>query len=60
MPPMPERAVRDLADAYLRAVRNILGPVQGLRMMFEAWLQLRGEAPSERRISSLAAPIFQP
>jgi len=25
----------------------------GLRMMFECWLQLRGEAPEERRISSL-------
>jgi acetyl-CoA C-acetyltransferase len=25
----------------------------GLRMMFEAWLQLRGEAPEERRIGTL-------
>ena len=24
----------------------------GLRMMFEAWLQLRGEAPEERRIDN--------
>ena len=26
----------------------------GLRMMFEAWLQLRGEAPEERRIATVA------
>ncbi|UGQ11245.1 acetyl-CoA acetyltransferase [Yinghuangia sp. ASG 101] len=40
-------------DGGLKAFGHPIG-ASGLRMMFEAWLQLRGEAPPERRISSLA------
>ena len=29
-------------------------------MMFEAWLQLRGEAPEERRIRTVARPHAGP
>jgi acetyl-CoA C-acetyltransferase len=38
-------------DGGLKAFGHPVG-ASGLRMMFEAWLQLRGEAPSERRIST--------
>ena len=40
-------------DGGLKAFGHPIG-ASGLRMMYEAWLQLRGEAPPERRISSLA------
>jgi acetyl-CoA C-acetyltransferase len=40
-------------DGGLKAFGHPIG-ASGLRMMFEAWLQLRGEAPPERRIASLA------
>jgi acetyl-CoA C-acetyltransferase len=40
-------------DGGLKAFGHPIG-ASGLRMMFEAWLQLRGEAPAERRIDSLA------
>jgi acetyl-CoA C-acetyltransferase len=39
-------------DGGLKAFGHPIG-ASGLRMMFECWLQLRGEAPAERRISSL-------
>jgi acetyl-CoA C-acetyltransferase len=39
-------------DGGLKAFGHPIG-ASGLRMMFECWLQLRGEAPDERRISSL-------
>ena len=38
-------------DGGLKAFGHPVG-ASGLRMMFEAWLQLRGEAPAERRIST--------
>jgi acetyl-CoA C-acetyltransferase len=38
-------------DGGLKAFGHPVG-ASGLRMMFEAWLQLRGEAPEERRIST--------
>ena len=38
-------------DGGLKAFGHPVG-ASGLRMMFEAWLQLRGEAPPERRIST--------
>ncbi|RAY16251.1 acetyl-CoA acetyltransferase [Actinomadura craniellae] len=38
-------------DGGLKACGHPVG-ASGLRMMFEAWLQLRGEAPDERRIST--------
>jgi len=38
-------------DGGLKAFGHPVG-ASGLRMMFEAWLQLRGEAPLERRIST--------
>lgn len=41
-------------DGGLKAFGHPVG-ASGLRMMFEAWLQLRGEAPPERRISSLGS-----
>ncbi len=42
-------------DGGLKSFGHPVG-ASGLRMMFEAWLQLRGEAPGEeRRIASLAA-----
>ncbi|HUN37298.1 MAG TPA: acetyl-CoA acetyltransferase [Trebonia sp.] len=38
-------------DGGLKAFGHPVG-ASGLRMMFEAWLQLRGEAPADRRIST--------
>jgi acetyl-CoA C-acetyltransferase len=39
-------------DGGLKSFGHPVG-ASGLRMMFEAWLQLRGEAPEERRIQSI-------
>ena len=39
-------------DGGLKSFGHPVG-ASGLRMTFEAWLQLRGEAPEERRIASL-------
>lgn len=39
-------------DGGLKSFGHPVG-ASGLRMMFEAWLQLRGEAPEDRRISTL-------
>jgi len=39
-------------DGGLKSFGHPVG-ASGLRMMFEAWLQLRGEAPEERRIRTL-------
>jgi acetyl-CoA C-acetyltransferase len=39
-------------DGGLKAFGHPIG-ASGLRMLFECWLQLRGEAPEERRISSI-------
>ncbi|MGH2829478.1 MAG: acetyl-CoA acetyltransferase [Actinomycetota bacterium] len=39
-------------DGGLKAFGHPIG-ASGLRMLFECWLQLRGEAPSERRIGSI-------
>ena len=41
-------------DGGLKSFGHPVG-ASGLRMMFEAFLQLRGEVPEERTISSLAA-----
>jgi len=38
-------------DGGLKSFGHPTG-ASGLRMMYEAWLQLRGEAPEERRIST--------
>jgi acetyl-CoA C-acetyltransferase len=38
-------------DGGLKSFGHPVG-ASGLRMLFEAWLQLRGEAPEERRIAS--------
>ena len=38
-------------DGGLKSFGHPVG-ASGLRMLFEAWLQLRGEAPDERRIST--------
>jgi acetyl-CoA C-acetyltransferase len=38
-------------DGGLKSFGHPVG-ASGLRMMFETWLQLRGEAPAERRIST--------
>jgi acetyl-CoA C-acetyltransferase len=38
-------------DGGLKSFGHPVG-ASGLRMMFEAWLQLRGEAPEERRITN--------
>ena len=38
-------------DGGLKSFGHPVG-ASGLRMMFEAWLQLRGEAPDDRRISN--------
>ena len=46
-------------DGGLKAFGHPVG-ASGLRMMFEAWLQLRGEAPEERRITSLDQPGRRP
>jgi acetyl-CoA C-acetyltransferase len=40
-------------DGGLKAFGHPIG-ASGLRMMFEAWLQLRGEAPPERAVRSVA------
>ena len=39
-------------DGGLKSFGHPVG-ASGLRMMFEAWLQLRGEAPPERRIATV-------
>ena len=39
-------------DGGLKSFGHPVG-ASGLRMMFEAWLQLRGEAPEERRIPTV-------
>jgi acetyl-CoA C-acetyltransferase len=39
------------ADGGLKSFGHPVG-ASGLRMMFEAWLQLRGEAPPERQIDT--------
>jgi acetyl-CoA C-acetyltransferase len=39
-------------DGGLKSFGHPVG-ASGLRMMFEAWLQLRGEAPAERRIATV-------
>jgi acetyl-CoA C-acetyltransferase len=41
-------------DGGLKSFGHPIG-ASGLRMLFECWLQLRGEAPEERRIASVAA-----
>jgi acetyl-CoA C-acetyltransferase len=41
-------------DGGLKSFGHPVG-ASGLRMMFEAWLQLRGEAPDDRRISTFGA-----
>ena len=41
-------------DGGLKSFGHPVG-ASGLRMMFEAWLQLRGEAPEDRRIGTLPA-----
>ncbi|OLE23142.1 MAG: acetyl-CoA acetyltransferase [Catenulispora sp. 13_1_20CM_3_70_7] len=41
-------------DGGLKAFGHPIG-ASGLRMMFEAWLQLRGEAPPERTVGTVAA-----
>ena len=41
-------------DGGLKAFGHPIG-ASGLRMMFEAWLQLRGEAPAERALRTVAA-----
>jgi acetyl-CoA C-acetyltransferase len=40
-------------DGGLKSFGHPVG-ASGLRMMFEAWLQLRGEAPPERQIATVA------
>jgi acetyl-CoA C-acetyltransferase len=40
-------------DGGLKAFGHPIG-ASGLRMMFEAWLQLRGEAPVERQLRAIA------
>jgi acetyl-CoA C-acetyltransferase len=39
-------------DGGLKAFGHPVG-ASGLRMLFECWLQLRGEAPANRRITTL-------
>jgi acetyl-CoA C-acetyltransferase len=41
-------------DGGLKSFGHPVG-ASGLRMMFEAWLQLRGEAPDDRRIATVTA-----
>ena len=41
-------------DGGLKSFGHPVG-ASGLRMMFEVWLQLRGEAPEDRRISTFGA-----
>jgi acetyl-CoA C-acetyltransferase len=43
-------------DGGLKSFGHPVG-ASGLRMMFEAWLQLRGEAPDERRIPTSARKL---
>jgi acetyl-CoA C-acetyltransferase len=43
-------------DGGLKAFGHPVG-ASGLRMMFECWLQLRGEAPEERRITPPGAKL---
>jgi acetyl-CoA C-acetyltransferase len=40
-------------DGGLKAFGHPIG-ASGLRMMFECWLQLRGEAPDDRRVGNIA------
>ena len=40
-------------DGGLKSFGHPIG-ASGLRMLFECWLQLRGEAPEERRIGTAA------
>jgi acetyl-CoA C-acetyltransferase len=40
------------ADGGLKSFGHPVG-ASGLRMMFEAWLQLRGEAPPDRQIGTV-------
>ena len=40
-------------DGGLKSFGHPIG-ASGLRMLFECWLQLRGEAPEERRIKTVA------
>ncbi len=40
-------------DGGLKSFGHPIG-ASGLRMMFECWLQLRGEAPADRRVASAA------
>jgi len=40
-------------DGGLKAFGHPVG-ASGLRMMFECWLQLRGEAPEDRRVTTVA------
>jgi acetyl-CoA C-acetyltransferase len=39
-------------DGGLKSFGHPIG-ASGLRMLFECWLQLRGEAPAERRVAAL-------
>jgi acetyl-CoA C-acetyltransferase len=41
-------------DGGLKAFGHPVG-ASGLRMLFECWLQLRGEAPDDRRIQTVTA-----
>lgn len=41
-------------DGGLKSFGHPIG-ASGLRMLFECWLQLRGEAPDDRRIATVAA-----
>ena len=41
-------------DGGLKSFGHPVGAT-GLRMMFEAWLQLRGQAPDDRQIATVAA-----
>jgi len=41
-------------DGGLKSFGHPIG-ASGLRMLFECWLQLRGQAPSERSIAAVAA-----
>ena len=43
-----------IPDGGLKSFGHPIG-ASGLRMLFECWLQLRGEAPEERRIASISA-----
>ena len=46
-------------DGGLKSFGHPVG-ASGLRMMFEAWLQLRGEAPEERQIDAPTARSRSP